>query len=127
MRCDARPHIRLAAAAAVCSGTTAFSAAQEEDMAEGVQDADGEKQPNEPVTVSLFGLDMHEFSLELLPRPWSIITSLDLSHNCLTQVAGIEKLVSLMELNLCRNELRNLPATCLFSLIWQNSMSAGTT
>jgi len=73
-------------------------------------DTDGEQSGGAAV-VSLFGLDLREFSLALLPQSWASILSLDLSHNELSELPGIERLVSLSELNLCRNHFRVLPSS----------------
>jgi len=116
LRCDARPHVRLAAVAAVA----ALNAAPTEGGTAGAHtpapeevknDRDGEQSDDGPAVVSLFGLDLGEFSLELLPRSWASIRSLDLSHNELFELPGLERLVSLTELDLCRNRFRALPSS----------------
>ena len=62
-------------------------------------------------SASLCGLGLHVFALDLLPRTWISLTSLDVSHNELFELPGLENLISLTELNLCRNSFRNLPST----------------
>ena len=61
--------------------------------------------------MSRCGLGWREFSLELLPpsSAWLGVISLDLSHNELSELPGLESLASLQELNLCRNLFRALP------------------
>lgn len=113
-RCDADPKVRLAAAAALASvenpaaegsrlSAQTLMAEEATDLGDGVY-SDG------PAVVSLFGLDLREFSLQLLPRSWASIRSLDLSHNELSSLPGLEKLVSLTELDLCRNHFQVLPS-----------------
>ena len=104
LRCDERAHVRIAASLALqgrgAEGGPASPAAP--------GDADGAPPPT-PVAVSRCGLGLREFSLELLPSAWGSVTSLDLSHNKLTELPGLERLAGLTALDLCRNEFRALP------------------
>mmetsp|Transcript_25585 Transcript_25585/g.71276 ORF Transcript_25585/g.71276 Transcript_25585/m.71276 type:complete len:502 (-) Transcript_25585:178-1683(-) len=115
LRCDARPRVRLAAAEAVASmspsPTDCCTSSAQNRTTEGAQAGRAGEQSEGPVVVSLFGLDLLEFSLQLLPRSWAKIRSLDLSHNKLSALPGLERLVSLTELDLCRNEFKGLPAS----------------
>jgi hypothetical protein len=55
-----------------------------------------------PAAVSLLGLNLRAFSLDLLPA-WGNIHSLDVSHNELCDLPGLEMLTELRVLDLCRN------------------------
>ncbi len=98
LMCDARAHVRIAAAA-VLYGAAAEAQTPTRESAIGAQ-------PVGPAVASLVGLNLRCFSLELLPSGWASLASLDLSHNELCQLPGIESLVSLTELDLCRNWFR---------------------
>lgn len=104
--CDSRPHVRMAASAALygtlAEGVTAAQAPTPE--------RDASAKPVGPAAMSLCGLNLREFSLELLSSSWASLTSLDLSHNELFELPGLESLVSLTELDLCHNWFRDLPS-----------------
>jgi hypothetical protein len=44
------------------------------------------------VAVSLCGLGLEDFSLGMLPGAWAGLTSLDVSHNALAALPGLESL-----------------------------------
>mmetsp|Transcript_71907 Transcript_71907/g.227220 ORF Transcript_71907/g.227220 Transcript_71907/m.227220 type:complete len:496 (-) Transcript_71907:41-1528(-) len=107
--CDQRAHVRIAAAEALYGAATLPAA---DELALAHEDNLGDSEPSGPVAptaASLSGLDLKSFSLELLPSAWASLTSLDLSHNELSELPGIESLVSLTELDLCRNCFYALP------------------
>ena len=129
MRSDARAHVRIAAAAESLAGgaivlplpptlpTTAAAEPTTTPTAETTPTTEaksGEALPTPPIAVSHCGLGWLEFSLELLlppstlhPTPsssWLGITSLDLSHNELSVLPGLESLASLQDLNLCTKQ-----------------------
>ena len=137
MRSDARAHVRIAAAAESLAGgaivlplpptlpTTAAAEPTTTPTAETTPTTEaksGEALPTPPIAVSHCGLGWLEFSLELLlppstlhPTPsssWLGITSLDLSHNELSVLPGLESLASLQDLNLCTSMLLHFAFYC---------------
>eukprot|EP00927_Polykrikos_kofoidii_P039197 TRINITY_DN33629_c0_g1_i1.p1 TRINITY_DN33629_c0_g1~~TRINITY_DN33629_c0_g1_i1.p1 ORF type:complete len:519 (+),score=25.52 TRINITY_DN33629_c0_g1_i1:39-1595(+) len=109
LRCDERAHVRIAAFAAL-NGTMGEVSTSNIQASTAECNEAGTASVG-PDFVSLFGLNLCAFSLELLPSSWGRLTSLDLSHNKLSGLPGLENLVSLVELNLCRNSFCALPSS----------------
>jgi len=104
LTCDERAHVRIAASAAIYGKNDEVKVHETTTNEEG-NGGDG------PSATSLCSLNLSEFSLTLLPVPWTCLQALDLSHNELSELPGIEMLSELRELNLCRNNFRSLPST----------------
>lgn len=70
--------------------------------------------------VSLVDISLSIFSLPLLVSypPFSVL-ELDISHNCLSELPGLDALKNLVSLNIRRNEFRSLP----FSLVKLSKLS----
>ena len=104
---DERAHVRIAASQAIHG-----EEAKHPSSGPATQDATEEDRSDGARAVSLSGLQLETFSISLLglkPAPLTRLASLNLSHNQLTALPGIEQLVGLTELDLCKNELRSLP------------------
>jgi len=109
---DQRPHARIAAYEKLhgaYEGSTATAPVTAAGESVGIaKDITGQLGN---VLASLFSHSLKVFSLDLLPSNFASLTSLDLSHNELSELPGLESLVSLTELNLCRNWFTGLPFT----------------
>mmetsp|Transcript_109387 Transcript_109387/g.172421 ORF Transcript_109387/g.172421 Transcript_109387/m.172421 type:complete len:482 (+) Transcript_109387:80-1525(+) len=103
-RCDVRAYVRIAASTAL-KGTLVETGSGSTSIQELEHD---ENEAVEAHVASFSALDLESFSLDLLPK-WKGLTSLDLSHNRLSELPGVENLTSLIDLNLCRNSFRDLP------------------
>jgi hypothetical protein len=101
LTCDERPHVRIAASEAIYGKSEVMLELETSP----VNNEDG------PSSSSLCGLNLTEFAPALLPSPLTCLQALNLSHNELSELPGIEQLSALTELDVCRNNFRILPST----------------
>jgi hypothetical protein len=99
--CDSRVEVRLKAATALYSSTIQRKNSEIDEKVEEAcskQNNEGLKQTDdvktlESVVVSLHSLNLRDFSLDLLPTQLASLTALDLSHNELSELPGIERYI----------------------------------
>jgi Leucine-rich repeat (LRR) protein len=102
LRLDESPQARMAASEAL-NGTLAGTV-----MVSPTLDVkcDGSVDSGGPAVVSLLGMHLLAFSLSMLSSAWANIHSLDLSHNELCEVPGLEMLPELRVLDLSHNKFK---------------------
>ena len=108
-RLDHRPEVRMSAMLEMKEPATNNNGPKNEDTKPIFL---GESQDEKTIAdrvVSLVDMSLSEFSLSLISHPPTSLLELDVSHNCLSELPGLETLKNIVSLNIRRNEFRLLP------------------